>query len=258
MAHFLFCVSLGGGQRHSVELGFLYTLCHCVWLRPNFGEDAKWDFTPGLEEGKDNKMDLLPSRQPVPTLPFTREDSHVTNIFYFNGIKLWFAEKVNQISTAVILACVPKNSQQLSRQSGDEDLPPAPPDSSSGEGHLPAPGRLAITLHICDGALRSLQLSDRDQELIRRRPCSWIRKNSAQLQRPVRKSHAGKRQKEAGRGRGAPGAAEAESPLAGAQSRWPGPQEQLRHGQMPVLGPLLPCPLDGTCITGFREVMQGT
>lgn len=96
-------------------------------------------------------MDLLPSRQPVPTLPFTREDSHVTNIFYFNGIKLWFAERVNQISTAVILACVPKNSQQLSRQSGDEDLPPAPPDSSSGEGHLPAPGRLAITLHICDG-----------------------------------------------------------------------------------------------------------
>lgn len=85
----------------------------CVLLRPNFRKYAKWNFTPCLEEGKDNKVNLLPFSSPYShPLPNNREDSYITNIF--NGIKLWFAKKMNQISAVIIFAmCPSENSRRF-------------------------------------------------------------------------------------------------------------------------------------------------
>lgn len=113
MAHFLFCVSMGGSQRYSVEFCFLYTLCIIVCAAlAKFYKVRQVEFHTRFG-GRERQQSKFTSSLFTLFPPFTKQQRRlVRNIF--NGIKLWFAKQMNQISTVTILAMCPgKNSRQL-------------------------------------------------------------------------------------------------------------------------------------------------
>lgn len=92
----------------------IHCVALCVLFRPNFRKYAKWNFTPGLEEGTDNKVNVLPLSSPHShPLPNNPDGSYVTNVV--NGRNLWFAKQMNQISTVVCVfaVCPSKSPRQL-------------------------------------------------------------------------------------------------------------------------------------------------
>lgn len=112
MAHFLFCISMGGSQRYSVEFCFLYTLCIIVRAtQAKFWKVRPVEFHTrfeGRERQQSECTSSLPTPPPFP--PFNKQQRRLIYNKHFQWKKsLVYQEDESNIKLFFWL-CVPARS----------------------------------------------------------------------------------------------------------------------------------------------------
>lgn len=114
MAHFLFCISMGGSQRYSVEFCFLYTLCIIVCAtQAKFYKVCQVEFHTRFG-GRERQQSECTS--PLFTLspPFTKQQRRLLYNKHFQWNKTLASQEVeSNIKLLFLPSCVPARSLKL-------------------------------------------------------------------------------------------------------------------------------------------------